>query len=574
MLSEEVIEKVIERLTRRIEQGNTYILEQIGKSIKEIGTLNPTQAKQLYQIIKYGGDFDKIIKKLAEITKLNEKDIYKIFDEIAKSDYNYAKQFYDYKKKKFIPYEKNVALKKQVEALASITVKEYRNLSKTLAFTRRVNGKVVYTPLARAYEDTLDKAILSVLQGKTSFQEEMYSTLKELAESGIKTVDYATGRSLRLDSAVRMQMKGALRNLHNEIQEQVGKEFEADGVEISVHSHPAPDHAEVQGRQFSINQYDENGKLIKEGEFEKFQSDRDAKDYTGKLFPAEFNGRDRRSISQYNCYHYTFSIVLGVSKPEYSNEQLQEIIDDTNQKIEFDGKKYDKYQCTQLQRKLELEIRKQKDVQITAKASGNNKLLLESQMRITQLTRKYRDLSEASGLPTKMERMRVPGYKRTKVNLQKNYKEIEYAKENNYIWHSTENLEEIIKENKILSPSLAIGKEINKKVKYGSQIIEFKPELLENVNKNTILYKDDGGNKFSNRNGQFNNLMQMLKDDPKVYNELKFNNNLESLKYIEKVYIRQDEPQNIINLLKENNINYEIYNDYRIRGFIKKNKKR
>jgi hypothetical protein len=68
-----------------------------------------------------------------------------------------------------------------------------------------------------------------------------------------------------------------------------------------------------------------------------------------------------------------------------------------------------------LQRQIELAIRKQKDVQIMAKASGNNKLLLRSQMKITQLTRKYRDLSKASGLPTKMERMRVPGYKRARV---------------------------------------------------------------------------------------------------------------------------------------------------------------
>jgi hypothetical protein len=415
MLSEEVIEKVIERLTRRIEQGNTYVLEQIGKSIKQIGTLSPSQAQQLYQIMRYGGDFDKIINKLAEITDLNEKDIYKIFDEIAKSDYNYTKRFYDYRGKKFIPYEENIALKRQVQALASITAGEYRNLTQTMAFTKKVNGKVVYTPLARAYQDTLDKAVLSVLQGKNTFQEEMYSTIKELAESGIKTVNYDTGTTLRLDSAVRMQMKGALRNLHNEIQEQVGKEYDADGVEISVHSHPAPDHAEVQGRQFSINQYDENGKLIKEGEFEKFQSDRDARDYKGKLFPAEYKGRDRRSISQYNCYHYTFAIVLGVNEPEYSDKQLQEIINDTNQKIEFEGKQYDKYQCTQLQRQIELAIRKQKDVQIMAKASGNNKLLLRSQMKITQLTRKYRDLSKASGLPTKMERMRVPGYKRARV---------------------------------------------------------------------------------------------------------------------------------------------------------------
>lgn len=403
MLSEEVIEKVIERLTRRIEQGNTYVLEQIGKSIKQIGTLSPSQAQQLYQIMRYGGDFDKIINKLAEITDLNEKDIYKIFDEIAKSDYNYTKRFYDYRGKKFIPYEENVALKRQVQALASITAGEYRNLTQTMAFTKKVNGKVVYTPLARAYQDTLDKAILSVLQGKNTFQEEMYSTLKELAESGIKTVDYTNGRSMRLDSAVRMQMKGALRNLHNEIQEQVGKEYDADGVEISVHMNPAPDHAEVQGRQFSNE------------EFEKFQNDIDAKDYKGRLFSAEFEGHDRRSISEYNCYHYTFAIVLGVNKPEYSDEELQKIIDDTNKEIEFDDKKYNKYECTQLQRKLELEIRKQKDTQIMAKASGNNELIDESQQKITQLTRKYRDLSKASGLPTKMERMRVPGYKRTRV---------------------------------------------------------------------------------------------------------------------------------------------------------------
>ena len=400
MLNEQVIDKVIERLTRRIEQGNTYVLEQIGKSIKQIGTLSPSQAQQLAQIMRYGGDFDKIVKKLAEITNLNEKDIYKIFDEIAKSDYNYAKKFYDYRGKKFIPFEENIALRRQVQALARITANEYRNMTQTMAFTKKVNGKVVYTPLARAYQEALDKAVLSVSQGKTTFQEEMYSTIKELAESGIKTVDYDTGRSMRLDSAVRMQMKSALRSLHNEIQEQVGKEYDADGVEISVHMNPAPDHAEVQGRQFSNE------------EFDKFQNDIDAKDYKGRLFPAEFEGHDRRSISEYNCYHYTFAIVLGVNKPEYSDEKLQEIINDTNKEIEFDGKKYNKYECTQLQRKLELEIRKQKDTQIMAKASGNNKLVDESQQKITQLTRKYHQLSEISGLPTKTQRLRVSGYKK------------------------------------------------------------------------------------------------------------------------------------------------------------------
>lgn len=403
MLSEEVIDKVIERLVTRIEEGNTYTLKKIGESIKKIGTLSPSKAQELVQVLKYGGDYDKIVDKLAEITELNVKDIYKIFDEVAKNDYNFAKQFYDYRGMKFIPYEENIALQQQVRAIANITAGEYRNLTRSLAFTKRVNGRIVYTDLARTYQDTLDKAVLSVIQGKNTFQEQMYSTIKELANSGIKSVNYGTNRSIRLDSAVRMQLKGALRNLHNETQEIFGREFGADGVEISVHGNPAPDHAEVQGRQFSNE------------EFNKFQNDIDAVDYTGKLFPAEFEGHDRRSISEYNCYHYTFAIVLGVSEPEYSNKELQEIINSNEQGFELDGKHYSMYDGEQLQRKLELEIRKAKDTQIMAKASGNNELIDESQQRITQLTNKYRELSNISRLPTKMQRMRVSGYKRTKI---------------------------------------------------------------------------------------------------------------------------------------------------------------
>ena len=400
MLNEQVIDKVIERLVNRIEEGNTYTLKKIGESIKKIGTLSPSKAQELVQVLKYGGDYDKIVDKLAEITELNVKDIYKMFDEVAKNDYNFAKQFYDYRGVKFIPYEENIALQQQVRAIANITVGEYRNLTRSLAFTKRVNGRIVYTDLARTYQDVLDKAVLSVVQGKNTFQEQMYSTIKELANSGIKSVNYGTNRSMRLDSAVRMQMKGALRNLHNETQKIFGREFGADGVEISVHGNPAPDHAEVQGRQFSNE------------EFNKFQNDIDAVDYTGKLFPAEFEGRDRRSISEYNCYHYTFSIVLGVSEPEYSDKELKEIINNNNKGFELDGKHYTNYEGTQLQRQFETEIRKAKDTQIMAKASGNNELVDESQQRITQLTQKYKELSDISGLPAKMQRMRVSGYKR------------------------------------------------------------------------------------------------------------------------------------------------------------------
>ena len=419
MIDERLIDKLVERLVDRIEQGNSYVLEQIGKSIKQIGVLSPSKAQQLGQILKYGGNYDKIVEKLTKITELNKKDIYKIFREVAKNDYEFAEQFYNYKKKKYIPFDENIALQNQVKTLAKITADEYVNLTKTSAVAfgwQDKNGTITYKGLKKTYQDLLDEAVLNVAQGKETFDEAMYRQLKKIGGGGIKVIFPSTyvskdekgnevlkNRVMRADSAVRMQIKSALRNLHNEVQAEVGKEFGADGVEISVHINPAPDHAEVQGRQFSKE------------EFKKFQNDQYAVDYTGKAFPPEHNGHDRRSISEYNCYHYTFDIVLGVSKPNYSNEQLQEILDDNEKGFELDGERYTNYQGSQMQRQLETEIRKQKDIQIMAKASGNKELVAESQQKITQLTRKYKELSDVSGLPTKMERMRVSGYKRTSV---------------------------------------------------------------------------------------------------------------------------------------------------------------
>ena len=407
MIDERLIDKLVERLVNRIEEGNAYTLQKIGESIKQIGTLSASKAQQLAQVLKYGGNFDKIVKKLAQVTDLNVADIYEIFEEVAKSDYAFAKQFYDYKGVKYIPYEQNIALQRQVKALARLTAEQYANFSNTLAFTRRVNGKVVYTKLAKTYQNAIDKAVLSVAQGKSSFDEQMYSTIKELGSSGLKTVDYASGRSVRLDSSVRQHLKGALRNLHNETQAIFGEEFGSDGVEISVHQNPAPDHQEVQGRQFSKE------------EFAKFQNDQDAVDYTGKLFTKEHDGHDRRSISQYNCYHYTFDIVLGVSEPNYNEKELEQILKDNKKGFILDGDHYTNYEGTQLQRKLETAIRQQKDIQIIAKASGNKELVQESQSRITQLTHKYKQLSDVSGLPTKLDRLRVSGYKRINVKNMK-----------------------------------------------------------------------------------------------------------------------------------------------------------
>lgn len=436
MLSDEVIEKVIERLINRIEQANTYVLKKIGKNIKKLDTITPSDVYRLEQLLKFGGDYDKIVNKLAEITELNVKDIKKIFNEVAKTDYYFAEKFYNFRNIKQIPFDENTTLKNHINALANITAGEYMNMSNTSAIgfsVKDLRGQTKFQNLGDTYQRIIDEGILSVSTGKSTFDEEMHRIIKQVATSGLKTVDFASGRSMRLDSSIRMLMRGAIRNLHNELQQQFGKEFDSDGVEISVHLNPAPDHAEVQGRQFSNE------------EFDKFQNDQDAISYDGIRFPAisEETGHDRRAISQYNCYHYIFSIILGVSKPAYTNEQLKDIINHSKEAFMFDGKKYTMYEGTQLQRQLETEIRKQKDIQIIGRESRDQELVGEAQDKITKLTKKYKQLSEESGLPTKADRLRVSGYKR--VNIKNIIPKIEdnmtFVKWQNYFKNKYKNVE-------------------------------------------------------------------------------------------------------------------------------------
>lgn len=407
-MDEKTIELLVERIVSRINKANEFFLIKIGESVKKIRGLKPTQAHQLVQILKYGNNYQEIINEISRLTNLNIQDIDAIFNEMAKKDYLFAEQFYKYRDIEYVPYNQNKALLRQVNALASITKQEMFNYARAtnLGYSiKDLQGNIKFVGLKETYDRILDTAVLNVGTGVDTFDNAMSKIMKDIGGNGLKTVDYASGRSIRLDSMARMHLKGALRTLHNEIQKQVGEEFGSDGYEISVHSNPAVDHEKTQGRQFSIEEYN------------KLNNGLEAKDYTGKTFTLDHDHKNGfRPISTMNCYHYVFSIVLGVSKPEYNEEQLQKIIDDNDKGAIIDGKHYTNYEITQLQRSFERKIRKQKDIQILAKASGNKELVKESQDKITQLTNKYREISKISGLPTRMERMRVSQYKRVNVN--------------------------------------------------------------------------------------------------------------------------------------------------------------
>ena len=432
MISDEVLEKVTERVIQRLQKLNTDILKQIGSNLDEIGKLKPSKAQQLAQMLKYGGDYDKIVKELSKVSKLNTKEIKEIFEEVSKNDYRFAKQFYDYRGIGYIPYDENVALKNQVQAIANITAKRCAEMMtpRALGFglINKKTGNIEFKGLKQAYYDLLDEAVLSVSQGKESFDQAMTRQIKQMGSGGLKVIYDSTyinkegkevHNSRRLDSAIRMNLKDSLRELHNETQDIFGKEFGANMVEVSHHSNSAPDHIDtIDGKQFAkidvIKEQIKNG-IEKKIRLEDIQGNRVR--VKGKWYDDfdTINNSLDRQVSTLNCYHYIFNGILGVTEPEYTKEELQKDKEKNLNGCEIDGKHYTLYEGTQMQRQLETKIREQKDIQIMARASGQKEVADEAQKKITQLTDKYNELSKKANLPTKKQRLKVAGYHKIKV---------------------------------------------------------------------------------------------------------------------------------------------------------------
>lgn len=410
-MNEREIELIAERLINRIEQANTYFLTEIGKSVSKIRELKPSDAYKLANILKYGEKYNDIVRKLSKYMNANIQDVDDILSNFAKKDANFYEKFYKYRNIEMAPFEQNKALNDQIEAYKQVMKNNFYSFTRpnVLGYTiRDINNRVQFYGLKETYNRAIDEALLNISQGKENFDLSMSRILREIGGNGLKKIDYSSGRTMRLDSAIRMELLDGIRNLHNANQELFGEEFGADGFEITVHSNPAPDHARVQGRQFRKDQYI----ILQNGE--------EATDYKGNKYKLDHdNNGSYRPISELNCYHYVYAIILGVNEPQYSDNELKRIEQESQQKIEIDGKEYTKYECTQLQRNLERRIREQKDIQILGRTSKNKELIDKSQLKITQLTNKYKEISNKSNLPTKMNRLKVSGFKRVSTKNMK-----------------------------------------------------------------------------------------------------------------------------------------------------------
>ena len=376
------IEQQADILFDNIAGWETSTLQRIGKRINRYGKMSISDLQAISNIVVVKQDMKAITRELAQVTGYNASQIEDMYTELLAEQHLLNKPLYDYRGKPFIPLAENRELQAIVNAYARTTAAEMINLSKASALKMiDETGKVL--PFERAYKNTLDKAVMQVSTGATDFHAAMRDSIKALGGNGIR-VQYESGATRRLDSAVRQSLLWGAKQASVEYNNLVGDELGCDGIEIDWHANPRPSHEFMQGKQYVLGK----SRMI-----------------NGEYYESADEALER--LEDYNCYHYKTPIICGISEPRYDKKELARLNEQNKRVYEIDGKEYTGYEATQAMRKLETAVREQKSIKEMARAEGDKGLVKGCNANIKAYKDKYSQISDITGIKEDIKRMSI-----------------------------------------------------------------------------------------------------------------------------------------------------------------------
>lgn len=378
MLTPQQLQSLPKGLTDIYSELSEFILRDIARRIAKGAEITETAEYQLYRARALGLSTKEISAKIAEINGASEDKIDELIrDAAAKSD-EFDRRMLGADNGAAVPLSENEPLQKLMAAEISNTKGACENYTKTLGFAEHnADGQVIYSSLGDFMIKQMDMAHMKVANGVTDYNTAIRQACNALAASGVRTVYYNSGHSDRIEVAVRRALMTSVSQVTQRISEQNAEEFGADGWEISAHAGARPSHAIYQGRQFPNSKYDS---IV------------------------------RPLIEDYNCRHSAYPIIIGISTPTYTEEELQSI---DPPPFTYEGREYTAYEAQQQMRKMERAMRKQKDRCIVADAAGDKESFTTASIRLNRQKYIYEDFCKAAGTYTEYERAFVVGQNRS-----------------------------------------------------------------------------------------------------------------------------------------------------------------
>lgn len=387
--SPELLDALPEELVELFRGLELTLLREICSRLKIADNLNEVTVQDIRALRSHGISLKEIEKAIRDVTGKSVDGLNKLMDDVVARNQEYYTELIDFADitapKKLVDVEDTWAIYEQTRG-------RLRNITQSMGFL--VDHGRTMLPPAKAYQWSLDSAELQVQSGAISYNEAIRNAVRQLADSGLKTVAYESGRVDSVDVAVRRAVMTGVNQLNQKYREQSMDYLETDLVEVSAHRGAR----DIDGPNGWENHKKWQGKVYRWKEKPK-TSDGDYPDFEDTCGYGDVTG-----IGGANCRHSFFAFIEGVMERTYTDEQLANI--DTPP-FEYQGRTYTAYQATQKQRQIERTIRKLKREKAAFEAAGLKEDATDTSIRIRRLSQEYKNFSKSAGLTLQNERMRV-----------------------------------------------------------------------------------------------------------------------------------------------------------------------
>ena len=383
--SPELLDALPEELAELYRGLEDTLLMEICSRLKLRDELNEVTVQDIRALRSHGIDIKEIKAAIRKATGISETKLNKLLDDVIDRNQQYYTGLVDLA---HVTQPETLVSVEDTWAIYEQTKQTMRNITRSMGFL--VDAGRTMLPPAKAYQWALDNAVMQVQSGAINYNQAIKTAVKQLAGSGLKVVDYESGHRDQIDVAVRRAIMTGVSQICAKYTEQSAEYLETPYFEVSAHAgardKPGPSpwssHKDWQGKVYSIR--------------------------TGDIYPSVYEVCGLGAVDGLegaNCRHRRFPWVEGVSERTYTDEQLEHIDDGLG--CTYDGKTYTAYEATQMQRRVEREIRKLKREKAAYKAAGLHEDETAVNIRLRRLNAKYKAFSAEAGLPEQPERMKV-----------------------------------------------------------------------------------------------------------------------------------------------------------------------
>ena len=389
MMSQGSLEGIPIPFEKAVSDLEMRIMADIVRTIRVNGFSTAKSDGQIRRMVQLGESEESIKKWIQEALEITDEELEKIFSDVVYEQYYGYKRIYDTFGIKQIPFARNIELQALLAAVKVQTRAEFRNITNSMGFALRNpgTGSIYNSPLTEFYRDTLDGAVMDIVSGSVSYDVALSRAINAMTNSGLRTIYYDTGHSNRVEVAVRRAVMTGFRQVQGKINEQVAKDLGTDYFEVSYHIGARPEHQVWQGRVYS---------------YEQLQSICGLGSVTG--------------LHGANCYHDYNAFIPGISVRNYTDQQLEEMMEEENTPKQYLGKEYTAYQALQKQRQMERGMRKtRQDIRLLEAGETSKDSVTVKKARYQVQMQQYKAFSKAMKLPEQMPRVYQDGLGRVSV---------------------------------------------------------------------------------------------------------------------------------------------------------------